>query len=113
MEKVCQEAFYAVEMINELIDNSFYNDKEITYDWHFESICYYKLEFFSNGNDHCIEFLGHQLWNSEDDEREYDDDKDDYAESIVEFIFKEMTTVLNNLTLVKKYVKELTNDKSK
>ena len=42
----------------------------------------YKLEFMSNGSEFCIEFMGLQIWDSENDEREYDDDMDCYAESI-------------------------------
>ena len=97
----------AITTINELIYDRFFNDPSVTDEITKrmeEKIYLYSLEFMSNGDNHCIEFLGMQLWNSEDDEREYDDDKDCYVESIETYIKKEMVKVLSDLNLIKNYL---------
>lgn len=63
----------------------------------------YLLEFSSIGSASCIDFLGQEIWNSEDDDREWDDDKDCPAESLDAYIFRQMNTILNlDLRLIEK-----------
>jgi hypothetical protein len=101
------EGFNAVLSLNDEIDDHFWNDKFIS-DKHrkrLEDVFHnYKLEFYSDGNSYCIEFLGIQIWNSDDDEREYDDDKDDYAESISAYVYRTMVETITDLDLVKDYL---------
>lgn len=107
MEITGMEAFDTVSTINDSINDSFWNDKSIPEDIQKrieENIYLYELEFISNGDDFCIEFLGMQLWNSEDDQREYDDDNDCYAELLESYIRKEMINVLSDLNLIKNYL---------
>ena len=101
------EAFDAVVSLNDEIDDCFWNDKSLSEEHQNklqETIYNYKLEFYSDGNDFCIEFLGVQIWNSEDDEREYDDDKDDYVESIKAYVYRTMVETIIDLDLVKNYL---------
>jgi hypothetical protein len=112
-----KEAFNAVVSINDEIDFYFWNDKSISEkdQKRLEEDYYnYKLEFMSDGNAFAIEFLGAQLWNSENDEREYDDREDDYAESISVYVYRKMVEAIRDLELVTKYLLEKgeqTNDR--
>lgn len=102
-----KEAFDTVVLINDKIDNDFWNEKSISEkeQKRLEDIYYlYKLEFMSDGDSFCIEFLGIQLWNSENDEREYDDEKDDYAESIKTHIYRKMAETIGDLKLITNYL---------
>lgn len=53
--------------------------------------------FESNGSVDVILFGSHQLWCSEDDEREWDDDLDDYTETIYHFCDKKFEEYVDNL----------------
>jgi hypothetical protein len=102
-----KEAFDAVVSINDKIDDDFWNDKSISEkdQKRLEDVYYtYKLELLSDGDAFAIEFLGVQFWNSENDEREYDDEKDDYAESIRAYICKKMVEAIGDLELIKTYL---------
>lgn len=101
------EAYDVVSTINEEIGERIWSDKNISEDIkkRMEQNSYhYSLEFMSNGYGFCIEFLGLQIWNSEDDQREYDDEKDNYVESLESYIHKEMINVLSDLELIKSYL---------
>lgn len=57
------------------------------------------FEFISTGNYSGITFMGEFVWNSENEERHYDYEKDEYTESIRDFVTKEskeMLRILNN-----------------
>lgn len=107
MDSIAIEAFNVVAAINELICERFYSDPSLTDEITKrmeEQLYLYSLELMSNGDGHCIEFLGTQIWNSEDDQREYDDDKDCYMESLETFVRKEIVKVLFDLNLIKNYL---------
>ena len=96
--EIIQEAFKAVETINELINYNLFEDEFTSekYVKRLEDVSHnYMLEFSSNGDGCIIEFLGQQIWNSEDDERKYDDDKDCYAQTIDSYLFKQMNMILS------------------
>ena len=103
-----KEAFIAVMEINDKIDDNFWNDKTLSEDTQKrmeENSYLYKLEFMSNGSEFCIEFMGLTIWESENDEREYDDDNDCYAESIKSYDHEELKQILKlDLELIKKYL---------
>ena len=109
MDTITKEAWVAVETINNLInfnlwEDDFLSEKQTK---RMEDVSHlYLLEFLSNGDACCIEFLGIQLWNSEDDEREYDDDNDRHAESIEKFVFDEILRIIHDLALIKKCLLE-------
>jgi hypothetical protein len=69
-----------------------------------ENLPFYQLEFMSNGADYVIEFLGIQIWNSEDDLREYDDKNDCYIEPLESYIRNQMFGVLRNLEVIKQFL---------
>lgn len=95
---IVEEAHKAVETINDVISCNLYEDNFIPEKFveRLRDVSHhYMLEFMSNGDACLIEFMGIQVWNSEDDEREYDDDKDDFAESIDKFVFNEMNKILS------------------
>ena len=52
------------------------------------------FELHTNGDCVAIEFLGYPIWSSENDEREYLDDKDDY-ESLEDFLRREANKLLD------------------
>jgi hypothetical protein len=54
---------------------------------------YYNREFY-------VYFLDEQIWNSDDDARKYDDDKDDFSESIREYLFKQINTILSTISKI-------------
>lgn len=96
--EITEEALKAVETINELINFNLFDkillpEKSIK---RLEDVSHnYMLGFASNGDACVIDFLGQQIWSSEDDDREYDDDNDCYAESIDKYIFNEMNKILS------------------
>jgi hypothetical protein len=99
-------AFRTVENINEIILCNLFEDDFTSekYQKRMEDVSHnYLLGFASNG-DHCvIDFLGQQIWNSEDDDREWDDDKDCPAETLDAYIFRQMNTILSlDLRLIEK-----------
>ena len=103
---IFEEAYKAVEIINELIQTNIWEDDFIPEKFvkRLEDVSHnYMLGFASNGDACVIDFLGQQIWSSEDDEREYDDDKDCHAESIDKFVFNEMNKILSiDLRLVER-----------
>ncbi len=105
MDEIAKEAYTSVEIINDLINhklwtNGFISEKQLK---RMEDVSHnYLLEFFSNGDNCVIDFLGEQIWNSEDDEREYDDDKDCHAESIEKFVYDRMLRVIYDLQIIEK-----------
>ena len=95
---ISEEAYKAVQTINELICHNLYEDDFVPEPFvkRLQDVSHhYMLEFMSDGDACIIEFMGQQVWNSEDDEREYDDDKDCYAETIDKFVFDEMNKILS------------------
>ena len=59
------------------------------------------LEFSTDGYASIIEFMGHVLWSTENDEREYIEETDDY-EPLAPFVrhkFNELIANLSTLTL--------------
>jgi hypothetical protein len=78
-----------------------------------ENLHFYQLEFMSNGEDYVIEFLGIQIWNSEDDLREYDDKNDCYIESLESYIRNQMFGILRNLEVIKQFLISNKDDMSK
>ncbi len=55
------------------------------------------FDFMSNGCITLINFADINLWNSDDDMREWDEHGDDYIESIEEFVEKEYIRLVNEL----------------
>lgn len=107
MDKMDKEAFDAVWVINDKIINRYWNDAEVSNEVSKrmeETFYFYLLEFMSNGENCTIEYMGIQIWNSEDDQREYDDEKDDYVESIQSYVKKEMKNILSDAQLINKYL---------
>lgn len=107
MDKMDKEAFDAVWVINDKIINRYWNDAEVSNEVlkrMEETFYFYLLEFMSNGENCTIEYMGIQIWNSEDDQREYDDEKDDYVESIQSYVKKEMKNILSDAQLINKYL---------
>jgi hypothetical protein len=105
MDKIMTEAYLAVETINETINYNLWSDDFISKEQlkRMEWVSHhYLLEFLSTGDLSCIEFLGQQIWSSENDEREYNDDKDDYAESIEKFVYSKMLRIIHDLQLIEK-----------
>lgn len=60
------EILKAVEEINDEINEQLFETDEI------------KLSVYTDGNGHCVKFCGIRIWHSDDDERKYDDEKDEY-----------------------------------
>lgn len=109
MNLIENEAYVAVETINGLINFKLWEDNFLSKSQtkRMEEVSHlYLLEFLSSGDACCIEFLGIQLWNSEDDEREYDDDKDCYAQSIDSFVQTEMLRIIYDLQIIEKCILE-------
>jgi hypothetical protein len=109
MDTITKEAYVATETINDLINFNLWGDDFLSEKQTKRMEDYshnYLLEFTSIGDACCIEFLGVQLWNSEDDEREYDDDNDRHAESIDSFIQTKMLRVIHDLALIEKCILE-------
>jgi hypothetical protein len=105
MDQITNEAYTAVEIINDLINFNLWEDHFLsdTQVKRMEDESHnYLLEFLSNGDACCIEFLGIQIWNSEDDEREYDDDKDCHKETIDSFIQTKILRIIHDLALIEK-----------
>lgn len=63
------------------------------------NIPYCVLHYYSG--DFYIYFLNEQIWNSEDDERKYDDIKDDFSESIREYVFGQINTKISIFSKIK------------
>lgn len=55
------------------------------------------FEFISTGNFCGIKFMGEFVWDSENDGREYDYDKDEHKEDLRTFVIKESKKILKNL----------------
>ena len=105
MDKITTEAYVATEVINDLINHKLWTDGFISEKQlkRMEEVSHnYQLGFASNGDACVIDFLGQQIWNSEDDEREYDDDKDDYKESIEKFVYDRILRIIYDLQLIEK-----------
>ena len=58
------------------------------------------FELHTNGDCVAIEFLGYPIWSSENDEREYDDEKDDYK-PLEEFLRREANKLLDVIRSIK------------
>jgi len=58
------------------------------------------LQFSTDGYASVIEFMGYVLWSTEDDEREYIEDKDDY-EPLAPFVRRKFNELINNLSTLK------------
>jgi hypothetical protein len=106
MQEIITEALKAIENINELINFNLF-EEEFTSKKNtkrLEDVSHnYMLEFCSIGDACAINFMGQQIWNSEDDEREYNDDKDCHAETIERYIFNQMNKILSiDLRLIEK-----------
>ena len=96
--EIMEEALKAVKIINELINFNLYEDQFSTEKFQKrmeENSHNYLLEFLSIGDACCIEFLGQQIWNSEDDDRKWDDEKDCPIETIDSYLFKQMNMILS------------------
>jgi hypothetical protein len=109
MDLIENEAYVAVETINGLINFKLWEDDFLSerQTKRMEDVSHlYLLEFLSSGDACCIEFLGIQLWNSEDDERKYDDDNDCFAESVEKFVYTEMLRIIYDLQLIEKCILE-------
>lgn len=109
MNLIENEAYVAVETINDLINFNLWEDNFLSKSQtkRMEDCSHlYLLEFLSSGDACCIEFLGIQLWNSEDDEREYDDDKDCHAETIEKYVYAEMLRIIYDLQIIEKCILE-------
>lgn len=90
--KEATEAIEAVTKINEEI----YEQTEEK-----NGICFFDgLEFSTNGFSMGIEFLGDQIWCDEDDERKYDEDKDEY-EPLEGFLRRQIAEVLKKTEKIK------------
>ena len=78
-----------IEKLNEEIyDNG--GDEEFTY-----------FDFRTNGTSAIINFMGnYQMWHSDEDEREYNDDKDEY-ESLEQYLRREAKEIINQISSIK------------
>lgn len=54
------------------------------------------FKYCTNGYEHCIEFNGMILWNSEDEERFFDEDKNE-NEPLEPFIWEQLRKYIDNL----------------
>ena len=104
--EIIELALKAVETINEVINCNLYDDHFIPDKFvkRMEDVSHnYMLNFASNGDACVIDFLGQQIWNSEDDEREWDDENDCRAESLDSYLFKQMNMIMTiDLRLIEK-----------
>ena len=89
-------------MINEVFDVVYKLNQEI-YESLFETCgeIYPVFELHTDGNIILILIGSHQLWNSEDDEREYiDEDKDEY-EPLEQYLRREVQKIINTISNIK------------
>lgn len=64
----------------------------------------YQLELISNGNTFVIRWLDITIWNSDDDSRQFDEDKNEY-EPLEQFLKKRIKQLFDNLCIVFKDMK--------
>ena len=58
----------------------------------------YPFELRSVGSMHTIEFMGQNIWDSENDERLYTDEENDIKEHIETYIIRQATDLCNIMT---------------
>ena len=56
------------------------------------------LDYHSDGDSIGIKFLGIQIWSQDDDTREWDEELDNYKESIYNFIKKEIKRIVSTIS---------------
>lgn len=59
-----------------------------------------RFEYFTDGTASRVMFLGEQIWNDEDDMREYLDEKEDEFEPLETFLKREVAEIASILSTV-------------
>lgn len=80
-----EDLYQVIQSLNDKLYNEGFQDGDI------------QFTYSSNGYVEIIEFLGVTLYNSEDDDREWDDVTDDYAISIATSIKFKAHSLVKNL----------------
>jgi hypothetical protein len=62
---------------------------------------YIYLEYSTNSFSDIIDFLGIQIWNSENDERRYIDEENDVKEDLEIYLRKEINKIIDELQKIK------------
>ncbi len=66
------------------------------------------LEFISSGDVTLIKFLDFTLWYSEEDEREFCEDKDEY-EDLDKYLYRKIKEIIKKLAPLIRYCKSMEN----
>jgi len=96
------EVYKAVQEINESMFGCFVEppvEAKDFDDWS-NAITYSKLYLLTDGETISISFLDIPIWDTDMDEREYDDEKDDW-EPLVLFLKRKITGILSNIVRIK------------